>query len=62
MKEIRESGESMRSEEEHKVMIRSISGNINNIEELVNVIDSRMKMLAAKQKSMSINFSDFQVQ
>ena len=52
----------MRSEEEHKVMIRSISGNINNIEELVNVIDNRMKMLAGKQKSMSINFSDFQVQ
>ena len=43
-------------------MIKSISGNISNIEELVNVIDNRMKMLAAKQKSMSINFTDFSVQ
>ena len=40
--------ESRISEEESKVMIRNISGNISNIEELVNVIDNRMKMLANK--------------
>ena len=61
-KEVAVSQESMVSSEEHKVLIRSISGNINNLEELVNVIDNRLKMFASKQKSMALNFSDIQVQ
>ena len=38
-----------------------MSGNITNIEQLVNVIDNRMKMLAGKQKSHHLNVSDIQV-
>ena len=43
-------------------MMKSMSGNINNLEELVGVIDNRLKLLASKQKSLALNLSDMQVQ
>ena len=49
-------------DDEQKELMKSVSGNLHNIEELVGIIDTRMKMLASKQKSMTINFSDLQVQ
>ena len=60
--EDKERAESRVNADDHRVMMKSMSGNINNLEELVGVIDNRLKLLASKQKSLALNLSDMQVQ
>ena len=62
LESLREKAESALDMEENKLQITAVSANFTKLEELVNKIDARVKIMADKQSSLSLDFTDIQMQ